>query len=93
MTRGRGDADLTWGDESDKEGTKFKEVVLPKGFLDQPKDDLVGIQRTAPNEESPAAASRSARRDFDPSAGNATWNRKLNPRHRNVVRKFFDESR
>lgn len=91
ITRGRGDADLTWGDESDKQGTKFKEVVLPKGFLDQPKDEIVGIQKSAPNEETVAEAGRGAQRELDPAAGQTTWNRKLNPRHRNAVRKYFDQ--
>lgn len=91
VSRGRGDADLTWGKESDKEGTKFKEVILPPGFLDQPKDELVGVQKTAPNEDTAANAPRSAQRLLDPAAGNATWNRTVNPRHRGVVRKFFDE--
>jgi len=90
VTRGRGDAELTWGDEADKQGTKFKEVVLPKGFLDQPKDDVVSVQKSAPSEEAAAEAPRSARRDDEAAAGQATWNRKLNPRHRNAVRKYFD---
>jgi hypothetical protein len=90
VTRGRGDAELTWGDEADKQGTKFKEVVLPKGFLDQPKDDVVAVQKSAPNEEAAADAPRSARRDDEAAAGQTTWNRKLNPRHRNAVRKYFD---
>ncbi len=90
VTRGRGDAELTWGDEADKQGTKFKEVVLPKGFLDQPKDDVVAVQKSAPNEEAAADAPRSARREDEAAAGQATWNRKLNPRHRNAVRKYFE---
>jgi hypothetical protein len=90
VTRGRGDAELTWGDEADKQGTKFKEVVLPKGMLDQPKDDIVAIQKTAPNEEAADSAPRSAPRDDEAAAGQATWNRKLNPRHRSAVRKYFD---
>ncbi len=93
VSRGRGDADLTWGDEADKEGTKFKEVILPKGFLDKPKDDIVSIQKTAPNEESAAESPRATQRDDDAAAGQATWNRKLNPRHRNAVRKYFDSSK
>ena len=90
VTRGRGDAELTWGDEADKQGTRFKEVVLPKGFLDQPKDDVVAVQKSAPNEEAAAGAPRSARRNDEAAAGQATWNRKLSPRHRNAVRKYFD---
>jgi hypothetical protein len=90
VTRGRGDADLTWGDEADKQGTKFKETVLPKGFLDQPKDEVVGIQKTAPSGETAEQARRAPRRELDPAAGEATWNRRLNPRHRNAVRRYFD---
>ena len=90
VTRGRGDAELTWGDESDKQGTKFKEVVLPQGMPDDPKDDIVAIQKSAPTEEPGGDAPRSARRSDEAAAGQATWNRKLNPRHRNAVRKYFD---
>ncbi len=90
VTRGRGDAELSWGDESDKQGTKFKEVVLPKGMLDQPKEEIVAIQKSAPNEEAASEAPRSAGRSDEAAVGQATWNRKLNPRHRNAVRKYFD---
>src|SRR5262249_62039126 len=93
VTRGRGDAELTWGDEADKQGTKFKEVVLPKGMLDQPKDDIVAIQKTAPNEEAAAETPRSARRSDEAAAGQTTWHRKLNPRPRNAVRKYFDKAK
>jgi hypothetical protein len=90
VTRGRGDAELTWGDEADKQGAKFKEVVLPKGILDQPKDDIVALEKSAPTEQVAADAPRSARREDEAATGQATWNRKLNPRHRNAVRKYFD---
>ncbi|MSR57698.1 MAG: hypothetical protein EXS05_08500 [Planctomycetaceae bacterium] len=90
ITRGRGDADLTFGDESDRQGAKFKEVVLPKGFRDQPKDEVLGVQKRAPDEEAAEVAPRAARQDVDPAAGQATWNRKLSPRHRNSVRRYFD---
>jgi hypothetical protein len=93
VTRGRGDAELTWGDESDKQGTKFKEVVLPKGMLDQPKDEIVAIKKSAPIEEAGEEGPRSARRTDEAAAGQATWNRKLNPRHRNAVRKYFDTAK
>lgn len=93
VTRGRGDAELTWGDEADKQGTKFKEVVLPKGLLDRPKDEIIAIQRVAPNEEAAATAPRSGRRDDESAAGQATWNRRLSPRHRNAVRKYFDTAK
>lgn len=81
---------MAWGDESDLQGTKFKEVVLPKQSSDEPKDEIVAVKKNAPNEEAAAAAPRGAERSVDPAAGEATWNRKLSPRHRNSVRKYFD---
>lgn len=90
ITRGRGDADLLFDDETERQGARFKEVVLPKGFLDQPKDDVVSVQKRAPEELSVDSAPRSAQHEVDPAAGQATWNRKLSPRHRNSVRKYFD---
>jgi hypothetical protein len=91
VNRGRGDAELTWGDESDKDGTKFKETVLPPGMRDQPKEETIGLSKTAPNEEPAATAARGTARELDPASGQTTWNRPLSPKHRNVVRKFFDK--
>ncbi|HLJ12157.1 MAG TPA: hypothetical protein VKU82_13270 [Planctomycetaceae bacterium] len=93
VDRGRGDAELTWGDEADQQGAKFKEIVLPKGLLDEPKDEVVAIQRTALDEEAAASAPRSAQRNDEAASGQSTWNRKLNPRHRQAVRKYFDGQR
>ena len=90
VTRGRGDAEMSYGDEANKNGVKFKETILPPGFADKPKDEIAGVQLIAPNEEPATAAAKGAQRAIDPSSGNATWNRKLSPKHRNVVRKFFD---
>jgi hypothetical protein len=90
INRGRGDAELTWGDESDAEGTKFKETVLPPGMQDQPKEEVLAITKSAPEVDPAASQPRSAARDSDPTAGRETWSRTLRPRHRGVVRKFFD---
>lgn len=90
VSRGRGDAEMSWGDEADPKGTKFKEVLLPPGFADKPKDEIAGIQLIAPTEEPAAAAAKGTQREIGASSGDATWNRKLSPKHRNVVRKYFD---
>jgi hypothetical protein len=89
VTRGRGDADLTWGDETDRQGAKFKETVLPKGFLDQPKDEVVGIRKSAPDGKPADEAPRAPARAIDAASGETTWNRKLSPRHRSAVRGYF----
>lgn len=93
VNRGRGDAELTWGDEADKQGVKFKEIVLPKGLRDKPKDEIIALQRTAPNEEAAELAPKGAARADEAAVGETTWNRKLSPRHRNVVRRYFDSAK
>ena len=83
---------MTWGDESDKKGTKFKEVVMPPGSMDKPRDEVIGITKTAPTMEPAESAPRSSRRLVDPASGKETWNRKVRPRHRTVVRRYFDSN-
>ena len=90
ITRGRGDAELTWGDESDEQNTKFKETVLPPGYLDKPQEQIVSINPMAPEVYPSAEAPRARGRDSDPASGRETWNRNLRPKHRDVVRNYFD---
>ena len=90
LSRGRGDASLNSSGNSDEKNTKFKQVVLPPGFLVEPKDEVIGITPTAPTDELATSAPRNSRRLSDPASGKETWNRKLRPRHRSVVRKYFD---
>jgi hypothetical protein len=93
VSRGRADAEMIWGDESDEAGVKFKETVLPPGLQDDPQDEVRGITRSAPEVDPAAAVSRGAARDVDPAAGRETWNRQLRPRHRDVVRQYFDSAK
>lgn len=92
VTRGRGDAEMTWGDESDDQGVKFKETVLPPGFLEDPQNQVLGVTLAPPEETPDAAAPRGAARDQRATAGREAWNRQLRPRHRSVVRKYFDSA-
>lgn len=93
VTRGRGDAELTWGDETDEQGFKFKETVLPPGFLEQPKEEIVGVRLTAPKVDPTATAERGPARTIDPATGRETWDRQLRPRHKAVVKEFFSGDR
>lgn len=90
ISRGRGDAPLTWGDESDAQGGQFKEAILPKGFLEDPKDEVVKVQMKAPTVDPSAAAPRAAARETDAATGRESVSRKLRPRHKEVVKQFFD---
>ena len=91
VSRGRGDAALTWGDESSEEGIKFKESVLPPGMLDKPRDQVVGISVSAPDVEPGGPTRRQGPRASTAASGDETWSRNVRPRHRSVVRRYFDE--
>jgi hypothetical protein len=90
VSRGRGDAEMSYGNESDKKNTKFKDVILPPGLLDEPKNDVVATTPREPEVNPAESAPRSAARASDASSGRETWERKLRPRHRGVVRRYFD---
>ena len=89
INRGRGDAAISFGDESDAQGVKFQEVVLPPGTLDDPENRVLKITSKAPQVDPTAPARRRGGRDQDPAVGGASWNRRLRPRHRGVVKKYF----
>ncbi|MDA0281917.1 MAG: hypothetical protein O3B86_01065 [Planctomycetota bacterium] len=91
VSRGRGDADLTWGDESSLENTKFKESVLPPGMLDKPRDEVVGITIAAPETDVADSAPRSAARTATTASGDETWKGTVRPRHRSVVKRYFEK--
>lgn len=93
ISRGRGDAELTWGDESTLEGTKFKESVLPPGVLDKPRDEVVGITVATPETDVAESAPRSAARASTAASGDETWKETIRPRHRSVVKRYFDRAR
>ena len=84
---------MTWGDESPKMLQRFKEIALPEGTSTDPKDDVMRITKTVPTEKPTASASRGEQRKMGPSAGSVTVNHKLSPRHRGVVRRFFEDSK
>jgi hypothetical protein len=92
VNRGRGDAKLTWGDESEADGIKFKESVLPPGTPDQPNKEVISQSAATPEVNPAAKAPRAALRAAEATTGQETWNRTLRPRHRAVVRKYFDSS-
>lgn len=81
---------MTYGDESSDENTKFKETVLPPGLLDKPRDEVIGVTVAAP-EVNVEGGVRGARRAGTVATGDETWSRNVRPRHRSVVRKYFDD--
>ena len=91
ITRGRGDADLTWGDESIP-FDKFKSVALPQGSVRSPDDWApVAVLPGAPK-ESPELSGPSTGAQFAGTSGQAAWRRTLAPRHYSAVKKYFDNN-
>ncbi len=91
ITRGRGDAEMSYGDESDEQGAQFRETVLPPGYLDDAQTS--GITLTTPEVNPADSAARAEARLTDPASGMETWQRTVRPRHRSVVRQFFDSGK
>ncbi|MEX0716529.1 MAG: hypothetical protein WD066_08080 [Planctomycetaceae bacterium] len=89
VNRGRGDAELTYGDESDEKNTRFKETILPPGFLDQPKDDILGLRAVEPEVNETGSTARGTARELGPATGSETSGTELRPRHRQVVKRYF----
>lgn len=93
VQEGPGHNGLTWGDESQREGTKFKETVLPEGHADKLRQDVIGVTGTAPEVTPEGTTERPAARDAKSATGSETWNRNVRPRHRPVLKKYFDEKK
>jgi hypothetical protein len=90
VTRGRADAELTWGNET-QPFDRFKSKALPPGAAWNPDDwtpvvSLPGAPQAAP-QNGPSAASRNYAED----AGQAAWRRTLAPRHYSAVKKYFEK--
>ena len=88
VNRGRADAELTWGKES-QPADRFKPQALPPGFVRSPDDwapivSMPGAPIVAPETNGPAAA-----RVYRDDAGQAAWRRTLAPRHQSAVKKYF----
>lgn len=83
---------LKWGEVTKERQSKFKQVVLPPGFLDDPTNQIAGIktgnrkpQTVAPSEN----VSPNLPTEFEPATGREVRTRELRPRHRSIVKKYF----
>jgi hypothetical protein len=83
---------IKWGEKTDEHRAKFKQVVLPPGFVDDPSNQAVGITpgRKVPRKVTPSKnVSPETPTDFEPATGGEVRSRELRPRHRDVVKKYF----
>lgn len=88
ITRGRADAELTYGSES-LPAERFKAQALPPGYVRSPDDWAPVISLPGAPNVAPEASGRAAARAYAEDAGQAAWRRTLAPRHQRAVKKYF----
>ena len=88
VTRGRADAELTWGDESPGRTDAFAPKQLPPGTqLDPEQSALLGVSAAAPEVDPVAEGAGS--QPTERAAARTAWRRRLAPTHREAVTRFF----
>jgi hypothetical protein len=88
VSRGRADAELTWGEETPGRTDQFEPEQLPDAkVLDPGSTAIVGVGARAPEVEPRAGGSGLV--EVQASAGKSAWKRRLAPRHRDAVKGFF----
>jgi len=88
ISRGRGDAPMTWSDPTSAEGAKFKEEALPPAALaDLRESQLVGVTVTAPQTATEPGTAQSGAL----TAGGAAdaHSQLVLPHHRGAVKRYF----
>ena len=92
ITRGRGDAEMTWGAEAAGDTDRFEAKSLPDAqYRDPDHSAVVGVGASAPTVEPVAEAAGQA--DVATSTGRTAWKRRLAPHHREAVKTFFTPER
>ncbi|MCS7161218.1 MAG: hypothetical protein RMJ19_12165, partial [Gemmatales bacterium] len=91
VTRGRADAELTFGKPSSAEGVQFQPEALKPGPLHNLNTPLVEVRKIKPGTE---------RREQSPGSGlgqvqgvGEGYERQILPRHRATVRQYFESGR
>jgi hypothetical protein len=90
VSRGRADADLTWGKET-APFDRFKPQALPPGAPRSPDDWAPVVELPGAPAENPARVTAAAARQYAAAAGQAAWRRTLAPRHQSAVKKYFEK--
>lgn len=88
VDRGRGDAPMSWKDESTDQGAKFKEQALPSSdrFNDS---QFVGVSRSAPDLSGDKISAEHGALASASASGGSAHSQVVLPRHKQTVQKFF----
>lgn len=88
VNRGRGDAEMTWKDESSADGAKFKEESLPtSAHLSDAQ--FVGVSRAAPELSEPGLQAGQGALDNAVASGGSAHSQTILPEHKQAVQRFF----
>lgn len=87
ITRGRGDAFLALSGETEGDASALEAKKLPPGRASSTTWERLGVGRLAPDVDPVRAGNAGSAGDV--GSGEAAWRRRLAPRHRDVVRRFF----
>jgi hypothetical protein len=81
---------MVWGTESEEQKVRFTPRAIPEITVSGDEDmPVVGIDRLAPEDTEAPRAARGRLPDFGTSAGREAWRRRVSPRHRRTVRRYF----
>lgn len=91
IERGRGDAPMTWGENTSEGGIRFKEQALPPAAVaDLKESQLVGTSVGAPTTEAAHESSTSGALNNAKAGGGSVVTQTLLPRHRGTVKRYFE---
>lgn len=85
---------IRWGDKTENRQEKFKQVVLPPGYVDDPENQVAGSSpdKSASGTARPSENVASKKpTQFESAAGGEVRSRELRPRHRAIVKKYFQK--
>ena len=90
ISRGRGDAPMTWSAGTSEAGASFREQVLsPAGLAGLKDSRLAGVSRAAPAESGEPAAARPGALEGAATGGGSAHRQRLLPKHRHAVNGYF----
>jgi hypothetical protein len=90
VSRGRGDAPLTFGQSSSEEGVEFKELTLPAATVAaMKKSHLMGLSTAAPPVETSGETAKPGALMEAEAGGGAARTQTILPRHRGAVKRYF----
>ncbi|MFW5870999.1 MAG: hypothetical protein ACOC6C_00075 [Verrucomicrobiota bacterium] len=91
INRGRGDAPMTWRQETDESGLAFKEeMIQPSAFAEFEESRLLGVSASSPEESGEGGISAGGALSSTCAGGGAAVKRKVLPRHRSTVKRYFE---